>query len=322
MILGIDTSCYTTSVAIVDADGRLLTEGRRLLSVAAGERGLRQSEGLFCHVKQLPEVLEEAMSHAEASWGGVEAIAVSSRPRPVDNSYMPVFLAGEGLALSLAATLSCPLYRFSHQEGHIEAALASAGLRWRDPFLALHLSGGTGELLAVRPLKDSPGFQVELVGDTDLPPGQFIDRVGVALGLPFPAGPHLERLAGEEQGAFRLSGSVQGTHISFSGPESAAQRAILAGVAPPEVAGAVLDNIAKSLEKAIRCAMEQQGCRRVVAAGGVAANARIKRRLQKIGVRFADPHFAGDNAFGVARLGAAAWRQSRADKQVDELTDE
>lgn len=312
MILGIDTSCYTTSVAIVDADGRLLTEGRRPLSVAAGERGLRQSEGLFAHVKQLPQVAEEVMARRLPEWGAVEAIAVSARPRPVEGSYMPVFLAGESLARSLAATLHCPLYTFSHQEGHIEAALGSAGLRWRDSFLALHLSGGTGELLFVQPRQDGPGFGVTLVGDTDLPPGQFIDRVGVALGLPFPAGPHLEKLAGDTLGAFRLSGSVQGTHISFSGPESAAQRAIQAGVVPrKEIAAAVLDNIAKSLEKAIRCSMEQQHCHRVVAAGGVAANARIRKRLEKIGVRFADPCFAGDNAFGTARLGAASLRLSR-----------
>ncbi|MDO4733196.1 MAG: O-sialoglycoprotein endopeptidase [Bacillota bacterium] len=307
MILGIDTSCYTTSVALVDVDGRLLAEGRRPLSVARGERGLRQSEGLFSHVKQLPLVMEELMAQAQPEWGPVQAIAVSSRPRPKEGSYMPVFLAGEGLARSLAAAFSCPLFRFSHQEGHIESALASAGLHWKEPFLALHLSGGTGELLFAQPLENAPGFQVELIGDCDLPPGQFVDRVGVALGLPFPAGPHLESLAGDLQGEFRLSGSVQGMHISFSGPESAAQRAILAGVEPWAVAAAVLDNIGKSLEKAVRFAMAEYKCRRVIAAGGVAANARIRRRLEKIGLRFAEPRFAGDNAFGLARLGAVAF---------------
>ncbi|MBQ6808799.1 MAG: O-sialoglycoprotein endopeptidase [Firmicutes bacterium] len=313
MILGIDTSCYTTSVALVDVDGRLLAEGRRPLSVAQGERGLRQSEGLFSHVKQLPQVMEEVMAQARPEWGPVQAVSVSSRPRPVEGSYMPVFLAGEGLARSLAAAFACPLFRFSHQEGHIEAALASAGLQWKEPFLALHLSGGTGELLFAQPLENAPGFQVELIGDCDLPPGQFVDRVGVALGLPFPAGPHLEKLAGDTQGDFRLSGSVQGTHISFSGPESAAQRAILAGVEPREVTAAVLDNIAKSLEKAVRCGMEQYKCRRVIAAGGVAANARIRRRLEKIGLRFAEARFAGDNAFGIARLGDAALRHAASD---------
>ena len=312
MIIGIDTSCYTTSVAIVDEAGRLLAEGRRLLSVASGERGLRQSEGVFTHVKQLPQVLEEVLSQAEPGWGTMQAVAVSVRPRPLAGSYMPVFLAGEGTARALSAALGCPLYRFSHQEGHIEAALASAGLNWQAPFLALHLSGGTGELLWVEPVDPDQGigYSIQQIGDTDLPPGQFVDRVGVSLGLPFPAGPDLEKLAGNVQGAFRLSGAVRGCHISFSGPESAAQRAIQAGVPPEEIAAAVLDNIGKSLEKAVCYAMEQRNCRFVLAAGGVAANGRIRRRLEKIGVRFADPHFAGDNAFGIARLGAAARRKS------------
>lgn len=311
MIIGIDTSCYTTSVAIVDEEGRLLAEGRRLLSVAPGARGLRQSDAVFAHVKQLPQVVEEAFSLAKPDWGPIQGVAVSVRPRPQAGSYMPVFLAGEGVARALAAASSCPVYRFSHQEGHIEAALASAGLDWTGPFLALHLSGGTGELLWVEPAQAGrgPGFCIQQVGDTDLPPGQFVDRVGVALGLPFPAGPHLERLAGDIQGDFRLSSSVRGGHISFSGPESAAQRAIRAGVAPEEIAAAVLDTIGKSLEKAVRYAMEQQSCHLVLAAGGVAANARIRRRLEKMGVRFADPRFSGDNAFGIARLGAMAKRQ-------------
>mgnify|MGYP000852405110 CR=1 FL=1 len=130
MILGIDTSCYTTSIAFVDEEGRLLQEFRRPLTVAQGERGLRQSEGLFCHVKQLPELMEAAAACPELQGRRLAAVAVSSRPRPAAGSYMPVFLAGESLARSLAAGQQLPLYRFSHQEGHIRAALYSLGLDW------------------------------------------------------------------------------------------------------------------------------------------------------------------------------------------------
>ena len=309
MILGIDTSCYTTSLAVFDPAGRLLCEKRRLLPVEQGSCGLRQSEALFCHVKQLPQLMEELT--AELGPLSLGAVSVSDRPRPKKSSYMPVFLAGLGLARSLAAAGGAPLYRTSHQEGHIAAALWSAGLDWREPFLALHLSDGTGEILAVTP--GEAGFAIETVGDTDLPPGQFVDRVGVALGLPFPAGPALEQLAQQAQTTdFRLSGSVQGTHISFSGPESAARRAVTAGVEPAQIAAAVLDNIAKSLGKAIAAAREQTGCQRVLLAGGVAANRRIREKLQPLKVRFAGPEHSGDNACGVALLGLAAWRKEAA----------
>ncbi len=215
---------------------------------------------------------------------------------------MPVFGAGLSLAHSLAAVLGVPCYETTHQEGHIMAALHSIGAEWKEPFLALHLSGGTGELLAVEPRQN--GFDLRIVGDTDLPPGQFIDRVGVAMGLPFPAGPCVEQLA-EQAGSsgFRLSGSVKGTHVSFSGPESAAQRALASGVDKAEVAAAVLDNIAKSLGKAISTAREEQNIYPVLIAGGVAANKRIRARLSSLHVHFSDPRYAGDNSCGVALLG-------------------
>ena len=306
MIIGVDTSCYTTSLAVFDPAGRLLCEKRRLLPVEKGLCGLRQSEALFCHVKQLPELTEELA--AELGPLAPRAVCVSSRPRSAEGSYMPVFLAGLGLARSLAAAYGAPLYQTSHQEGHIAAALWSAGLAWQEPFLALHLSGGTGEILRVEP--QPAGYEIETVGDTDLPPGQFVDRVGVALGLPFPAGPELEKLAEQATDTdFRLSGSVRGTHISFSGPESAAERAIASGVEPASVATAVLDNIAKSLAKAIAAAREQTGCQKVLLAGGVAANRRIRKKLAASNVCFAAPKYAGDNACGVALLGLAAWRQ-------------
>lgn len=316
MIIGIDTSCYTTSLAVFDLAGRLLCEKRRLLQVRAGECGLRQSEALFCHVKQLPELMEELTAELTAEAGPLRprAVCVSTRPRPVSGSYMPVFLAGQGLARSLAAAWGVPLYETSHQEGHLAAALWSAGLAWQEPFLALHLSGGTGEILAVAPRP--AGFEAKTVGDTDLPPGQFVDRVGVALGLPFPAGPALEKLASAAvRRDFRLSGSVKGTHISFSGPEAAAQRAVKRGVEPAQIAAAVLDNIAKSLTKAIQAARGQTGYSRVLLMGGVAANQRIREKLQPLQVSFAKAEHSGDNACGVALIGLAAWNREQQEER-------
>lgn len=317
MILGVDTSCYTTSLALCDDHGRLLRDKRRLLPVAAGQCGLRQSEALFCHLGHLPQLAAELF--AELPPQALRAVAVSVRPRPAEGSYMPVFRAGLALAESLAASHHAPCFHFSHQEGHLAAALYSAGLHWRHPFLALHLSGGTGELLRVEPL--AVGFRAEVIGGCDLPPGQFIDRVGVALGLPFPAGPELERLAEQAVGTeLRFSGSVQGLSISFSGPESAAQRAIAAGADGPQVAAAVLDNIAKSLAKAITRARQRYQCQPVLLAGGVAANQRLRRRLAPLGVEFAAPELCGDNAVGLALLGLAAARAAGQKNGATEVT--
>ena len=306
-ILGIDTSCYTTSVALCDESGRLLSDKRRLLPVQAGSCGLRQSEALFLHVQQLSPLLQAAFAETT---GQPAAVAVSARPRPIADSYLPVFRAGLCVAESIASALRIPCYFTSHQEGHLAAALYSLSANWQQPFLALHLSGGTGELLHVVP--QPAGYQVEIIGDTDLPPGQLIDRVGVALGLPFPAGPHLEKLAEEAAGtSFRLSGSVKDLHISFSGPEAAAQRAIREGKTPgPEIALAVFDNIAKSLEKVIRTARRQTGCQKVLLVGGVAANQRIRAKLAPLHVHIADPRYAGDNAVGVALLGGRMFAQA------------
>ena len=307
MILGIDTSCYTTSVAICDDQGRLLSDKRRLLPVERGACGLRQSEALFCHLKQLPDLVEE--SFASICGETLRAVAVSATPRTEAGSYMPVFLAGAAVAKSIAASHSVACFATSHQEGHLEAALLSLRLSWQEPFLALHLSGGTGEILLATPEKS--GFAIKRLGDCDLPPGQFVDRVGVALGLPFPAGPHLEALAAQAEGEkLRFSGSVRGMHISFSGPESAAQRAIRAGAEPAQVAAAVLDNIAKSLGKAIRNARRESGCGKVLLMGGVVANQRIRERLKPLDLSFAEAAFTGDNASGVAHLGWKKWIES------------
>ena len=98
-VLGIDTSCYTTSAAMA-AGGRIIAFERKLLPVPAGERGLRQSEAVFAHIKQLPEVLEKTIGEAGVRPG---CVCVSASPRDGADSYMPVFAAGEAFARAVAA---------------------------------------------------------------------------------------------------------------------------------------------------------------------------------------------------------------------------
>ena len=206
--LGIDTSAYTTSVAVVDHNGACLSDARRLLAVKSGERGLRQSEAFFQHVNQLPELLAQALT--DAGRPTLTGIAVSTAPRDVEGSYMPVFQAGVRLAESLSIALGIPLYRTTHQDGHLMAGCQSHPELLSRPFLAVHLSGGTTEILVCRFV--GTGFEAELVGGSkDLSFGQLIDRVGVRLGLPFPAGKAMEALirVAAPQAQVRRGGNIK-----------------------------------------------------------------------------------------------------------------
>lgn len=306
MILAIDTSCYTTSLAIMDNHSRLIADSRRLLPVKENCRGLRQSEALYAHHQQLPQMIDELLRQNPAKQ--LTAVAAAARPRPLDGSYMPVFSAGKGIAQILSAALGLPIYSYSHQEGHLAAALWSCELDWQEPFIALHLSGGTGEILLVQPhirAGSSPAisYHLEIIGQTDLPPGQFVDRIGFALGYPFPAGAALDRLAlGADKPDLRLKTAVKGADISFSGPESAAQRAIAQGTDKEQIAWAVFENIAKSLLKAINYAKKQTNIDKVLLMGGVAASQNIRQYLADSEVVFANPKYCADNAVGIAFL--------------------
>ncbi len=303
--LGIDTSCYTTSVACADQKS-IVFEKRTMLSVPFGNRGLRQSEGLFQHVKQLSPLLCDLFNAVDASQ--IAVIAVSASPTAKEDSYMPVFLAGLKQAETLAAALRVPLVRVDHQSGHIRAALyGNESLLNRERFLAAHISGGTTDVLLVEPHGDAP-YRIETIGTSkDLHAGQFVDRIGVALGLPFPAGKHLEQLANRAtEYTVKLASSVKNSNCSFSGAESAAQR-MLHTVPDAELAYGVYDCLARTLAKMFANAAEQYGDLPLLICGGVASSGLLRSLLQercRQRLYFGRPEFSSDNAVGVALLGA------------------
>ncbi len=316
--IGIDTSCYSTSVAVADQNGRLIFDRRILLPVEIGAKGLRQSQAFFYHHKNLP-ILMEALKDAlkEPLSKHLAALCVSEKPCRREDSYMPVFLAGTGVARSLAAALDVPLIKTTHQEGHLMAALWSAQMQPSPPFLAFHLSGGTTELILVHAIQPSPVFAFEyslVCPATDIPAGQLVDRIGVDLGLSFPAGPQLEQLAsalgGQTLPKHSIPTSCRKDGISFSGAEAYAKRLILSAEAPAEIARSIEHCIAGTLEKAIR----MQPPYPILFMGGVAGNQYIRQRLiarleQKTGSKrcyFADQQYSSDNAAGVALIGAAS----------------
>lgn len=310
--LGVDTSFYTTSIAAFDPAGRLVLDERRPVAVPAGARGARPSEVVFHHVKALAE-LAEAVARLP---GPVAAVAASVRPRPVEGSYLPVFRVSEAWGRGMAAVARAPFTPVTHQDGHLAAGAWSAGFTPAGPFLALQLSGGTTDVLRVE--RSGTGFREDLLGHTlDLHGGQFIDRVGVALGLPFPAGPALEALArGGRPGALTLPVAVDGLRPSFAGPESAAQRAIRSGARPADVALAALDCLARSVARMIAAAHAETGLRDVLMVGGVSANRYLREHLaEKAGpavrIWWPEPRYCTDNAVGVALLAMAGAESSR-----------
>ncbi len=301
-MLGIDTSNYTTSVALVQG-----SEGRNvscLLNVKAGELGLRQSEALFQHIKNLPQLLDQLADEEEDLIYEIQAVGASTQPRPVEESYMPCFLAGASQGASLASVLGVPFYRWSHQEGHFAAAAWSVKRMdlLEAPFLAWHLSGGTTELLRVEPLGN--GLQAEIVGGTsDISAGQLIDRTGVYLGLRFPAGEALDELSrrGEPVEAFPVK--QKDLKFSLSGVENKVKEMAERGEPPEAIASFVIETVASVVHRVTVEAQNQWPGLPVLCSGGVASNRRLRFRLvEYCQAVFGMSEFSSDNAMGIAAL--------------------
>ena len=292
--LGFDTSNYTTSIAMFDG-----TEGvncSRLLPVKPGELGLRQSDAVFSHTKSLPELSGRLFSHAEE----ITAIAVSTRPRAVEGSYMPCFMVGYSHAKLLSDVLGVPLFEVSHQQGHVAACLWSAGrLDLMDkPHLAWHLSGGTTELLLVEP--DGKNVKcTKLGGTTDISAGQLIDRTGVMLDLPFPAGKHVDALSQEAVNKDVFKVKCTGLEFSLSGVQNKVQQYAQTN-SPAETAAYALRCVCQAVKMATENAKKAYPGLEVVFSGGVASN-RMLRTVMKDAI-FCAPAYSTDNAMGVAVL--------------------
>lgn len=302
--VGIDTSNYTTSAALCDGEGRVLANLKAPLPVAEGGRGLRQSEAVFAHIKKLPGVLElltQALDGAR-----VTAVGVSATPRSAVGSYMPCFLSGVAAAEALAVGAGAPLYRFSHQDGHIMAAGYSSGALETlldAPFCAFHVSGGTTELVHVEPRGGF--FDITLLGGTrDLNAGQAIDRAGVAMGLKFPCGPAMEAAALTFDGKLpRPHVCVDGFECNLSGLENLAAGMYHGEDDLPKTAAFVLNFVGHTLRQLCRNVRAAYPGEPVLFAGGVMSNSIIKDMIGRDdGIYYSEPAFSADNAAGVALL--------------------
>ena len=298
-VIGIDTSNYTTSIAYFDGESGVNCS--KLLPVKQGELGLRQSDAVFAHIKSLPELSGRLFSHAKAE--EISAIAVSTRPRAVEGSYMPCFMVGFSHAKMLSELLKVPLYEVSHQQGHVAASLWSAGhLELMDaPHLAWHLSGGTTELLLVEP--DGKNVKcTKIGGTTDISAGQLIDRTGQLLELPFPSGKHIDALS--KEASMKENFKVKCNHMEFSlsGVQNKVQQFHAAHGIPAETAAYALRCVAKAVYLASEQALKAYPGLRIVFSGGVASNSMLREVIAPLKPIFSEPQYSTDNAMGVAVL--------------------
>lgn len=302
--VGIDTSNYTTSGAVCTADGEVIANIKVPLPVREGECGLRQSDAVFSHVRNLPEVAEKLREAVRPY--KVLAVGCSVRPREAEGSYMPCFLAGKAAAESFAAPLDVPVLECSHQDGHIMAALYSSGAAeqlLQQPFAAFHVSGGTTEVLHVTPREN--GFTVDPVGKTaDLNAGQAIDRVGVMMGLSFPCGKEMEVLAATYAGKLpKPRICVRNGDCNLSGLQNLAEKLWKDTEDKAAVSAFVFSFVAETLKAMTAALDEKYPSIPVVYAGGVMSNRYLQSVLSKRpNTYFAEPQFSADNAAGVALL--------------------
>ena len=303
--LGVDTSNYTTSLCLV-CDGSVVANVRRLLPVKDGEKGLRQSDAVFHHTKALPELSEKLFSDVDISDGELCAVGVSSKPRDIEGSYMPCFLTGLSFASGIAHSHGIPMYTFSHQSGHIAAAIYSSGkdfsLFEEKPFLSFHVSGGTTEALYTS--FDGDTYRTEIVGGTnDASCGQIIDRAGVEMGLAFPCGKALDELAEKSTKNLNSCVSFKDGYFSMSGLENKVKKFLADGEKGEDIAMFLFKSIAKALVKTSVHLRNTYGDMPIFYAGGVMSNSFIRKELSALSdVYFASPELSCDNACGTALL--------------------
>ncbi len=300
LFLGIDTSNYTTSVALIDGDNKVVQK-KRLLPVKDGERGIRQSDAVFHHTKAYPELLEELLKDVLEP---ITAIGVSVTPTTEKGSYMPCFLVGESVATSLSSALKVPLFKFSHQQGHIAAALYSANKTelFNSKFIAFHVSGGTTDAVLCEAenntLKITP-----VASSNDLKAGQAVDRIGVKMGLLFPCGKELEKLALKSEKIYKNKIKLYDGDCSLSGLENKCLKMLENDESKEDTAKFLLTYIADTLSEMVKNIFSEYGELPLVFAGGVMSNSIIREIItSRFQAFFAEPEFSCDNAAGIAVL--------------------
>lgn len=319
IIIGIDTSCYTTSIAAITFDGDIILNEKIMLKVKKDSKGLRQSEAVFQHVNNFGYISDKLNKILEEY--NVAAVCASSRPRPIENSYMPVFTVGQNFAKLYSSLSQSRYYETSHQENHIESVLFNSNIKNKNRFLSVHISGGTTEiLLSEKPIEDfiNCDYNIEIVGGSrDVSFGQLIDRLGVGFDYEFPCGKYIDENALKsnlniEQG---LKTSVKEGYMNLSGIENQINKFVkdnyndIDNVDKNYVSKLLMDTLSRCLYKSLIFLCKKYKVEEVLFAGGVSASKYLSQsvteKLSKNNIKayFSEPKYSTDNAVGCAIIG-------------------
>lgn len=299
--LGIDTSNYTTSVALINLDTNEVTYSRKLLPVKNGEAGIRQSEAVFHHQKQLPVVIKDLIKDEKYD---IISIGVTNKPRNIEGSYMPCFMTGYTFAESLSTLMSIPCFTTSHQINHILSALKGTNNMdfIKKEFIAFHISGGTTDCLLISPDKNDIIKARQFSSSLDLKAGQAIDRVGLMLGLSFPCGKELEKLALSSNYNFKEKIKLKGNDCCLSGLENKCKKMLESGELKEDIAMYCLSYIGNTIIKMTEAVRKKYPELPVVYSGGVMSDLIIQNMVssETNNVFFCNAEFSCDNAIGSA----------------------
>jgi len=313
-ILGIDTSAYTTSCALVDYDGNILYNFKKNLEVLEGQKGLRQETAVFMHLNNLPGII----NNINIDFNEIGIISVSAFPRNIKDSYMPVFVVGKNFARTLAKAVKARYIEYSHQENHISAALIDSYKIYdysKNNILAIHISGGTTEFLISK--KIDQGFSTNIVGGSmDITFGQLIDRIGVYYNFKFPSGQGMQNYL--EEGDFNLDKiklimpKISGKdYINLSGVENYYKKLIDEHKYDKEV---IIYSLFNYVGKCITSIIDNidniensEKFDKIVISGGVSANKYIREYIvnyfkNKYDIIFPKSEYSSDNSVGNAML--------------------
>ncbi|HSR65854.1 MAG TPA: tRNA (adenosine(37)-N6)-threonylcarbamoyltransferase complex transferase subunit TsaD, partial [Xanthomonadaceae bacterium] len=308
-VLGIETSCDETGVAVYDtarsgADGLRAQAVYSQVALHAEYGGVVPELASRDHVRKLLPLVRQTLGEARLSVQDLDGVAYTAGP-----GLVGALLVGAGVARALAWALDLPAIGVHHMEGHLLAPLLEAP-DLRPPFVALLVSGGHTQLVAVDAIGD-----YRLLGETlDDAAGEAFDKTAKLMGLPYPGGPQLARLAEQGRaGAFTFARPMTdrpGLDFSFSGLKTqvllAWQGSDRGEATRADVARGFEDAVVDTL--AIKCAraLDAAGCRTLVVAGGVGANQRLRAKLHEMAARrggrvvFPRPALCTDNGAMIA----------------------
>ena len=301
--LGIDTSNYASSIAVIDYEtNKILLNEKHFLPVKQGECGLRQQDAVFSHIKNLIDILE--LVHNKFDLSCVQAVGVSVKPTNEENSYMPCFLVGKLVSQVVKAVKDIPVIQTTHQDGHLNSALFSLNNEklYNDKIIVFHVSGGTTDMIIVE-----NGQIKQTVGSSnDLFAGQAVDRLGVKLGFPFPAGVYVSQQAEKCSEMIKPKVSVKGLDCNLSGLQNQCEKLLEDGMSEEYVCKYCLSFIAQTLIKMADNARDMYGSLPIVFVGGVMSSSTIKNIVESKmeNVYFVEPVFSSDNAIGTAAVAA------------------